>query len=221
MTERDFENFANAMAGLGEMYNRAVSAQLIAMYFESLKKYDYRAVSAAMQRHYSDPEKGAFFPKPGDIVLWIDGGMEDRSQIAWSKVDRAVRVVGPYESVVFDDPIIHAVIEQMGGWPKVCSQPTDQDMKFLGHQFTKLYRANRSTKEFPSRLVGITEADCNLRGSRPPAAVLIGNPEQAGLVIEHGGESNRLAISRNHSAANHSQIENLITQQPRKISEVA
>jgi hypothetical protein len=29
--------------------------------------------------------------------------------------------VGAYQSVVFDDPLIHLVLEDLGGWIKICS----------------------------------------------------------------------------------------------------
>ena len=219
MIEQDFEQFTTAIQGLGEMYNRQTSSQLIAMYWQALKQYDYNTVSQAVQRHYSDPEKGAFFPKPGDIILWIDGGMEDRSQLAWAKVERAVRVVGPYQSVAFDDAVIHAVIEQMGGWPKLCSHPDSRELKFAGIQFTKLYRANRNTKDFPAKLSGIADSENQLRGSKASAPVLIGDSNQAKQVLANGSENARIGVTR----TDHTQIEEILNQAPvgRLINEVA
>ena len=210
MIEQDFEQFTTAIRGLGEMYNRQASSQLIAMYWQSLKQYDYNTVSKAVQRHYSDPEKSPFFPKPGDIILWIDGGMEDRSQLAWAKVERAVRVVGPYQSVVFDDAVIHAVIEQMGGWPKLCNQPDNRELKFAGIAFTKLYRANRNTKDFPAKLCGIADSENQLRGSKASAPVLIGNSSQAQQVLVSGSENARIGVTR----PSHDHIEQLLNQAP-------
>ncbi len=210
MIKSDFENFSGAITGLGEMYNRSVSAQLIAMYWMALKQYEYNTVSKAVQRHYSDPEKGAFFPKPGDIILWIDGGMEDRSQLAWAKVERAIRVVGPYQSIVFDDAVIHAVIEQMGGWPKLCSHPDSRELKFAGIHFTKLYRANRNTEVFPAKLCGIADGENQLRGSKAQPPVLIGNPDQANQVLLAGSNTAQIGVSR----PDHGQIEQLLSRAP-------
>jgi hypothetical protein len=42
--------------------------------------------------------------------------------------------VGAYQDVVFDDPAIHAVIEDCGGWPKVCRTEL-KELSYLQHRF--------------------------------------------------------------------------------------
>jgi len=59
-------------------------------------------------------------PKPADIIRAIKGNSQTQSLQAWSKVEDAIRLVGPYRSVVFDDLAIHGVLQEMGGWVKLC-----------------------------------------------------------------------------------------------------
>jgi len=68
------------------------------------------------RRHLMNPDTGQFLPKPADIVRMLGGRTLDRALMAWAKVDKAVRQIGTYESVVFDDALIHRVLHEMGGW---------------------------------------------------------------------------------------------------------
>jgi hypothetical protein len=52
-------------------------------------------------------------PKPADIVRNLQGTASDRSLIAWGKLLEAMRRVGAYRSVAFDDGAIHAAVEDM------------------------------------------------------------------------------------------------------------
>ncbi|MBW2022943.1 MAG: hypothetical protein JRI51_08820, partial [Deltaproteobacteria bacterium] len=49
---------------------------------------------------------------------------EPRTDLAWAAVIRALRQFGGYNSVVFDDPVITAVIKAgpWGGWTGLCSK---------------------------------------------------------------------------------------------------
>ena len=50
-----------------------------------------------------------------DILRMMQGTSLDSALSAWAKVDKAVRRVGTYETIVFDDEIIHRVIHDMSG----------------------------------------------------------------------------------------------------------
>ncbi len=56
----------------------------------------------------------------------LGGSTQDAALAAWSKVDRAVREVGPYQSVAFDDALIHRVLFEMGGWIPLGSKTEDE-----------------------------------------------------------------------------------------------
>jgi len=105
-----------------------------------------------------DPDVGQFMPKPADFVRYIEGNNETKALIAWGKVMRAIREVGAWESVTFDDAKIHAVILDMGGWIELCRK-TIKELDFMAREFEKRYCAYqyRGDDNYPERLTGKKE----------------------------------------------------------------
>ena len=68
------------------------------------------------------------------LVRQLAGTATDRAMLAWGKAIDAASRVGAYTDVVFDDPAIHAAIEDMGGWPKFCRGDV-KDLSYLQHRF--------------------------------------------------------------------------------------
>ncbi len=133
-------------------------AHLIDIYWQVLKQYELEDVQNAFQSHIQNPDCGQFLPKPADIVRLIEGSGETKALLAWAKVERAVIQIGSYQSVVFDDPLIHAVIEDMGGWVKLCSMKNEQ-MPFYANEFQKRYMGyvNKKPESTPKTFIwGIT-----------------------------------------------------------------
>jgi hypothetical protein len=94
-----------------------------------------RAVSEAMKTC-------RFMPKPVDVRrLSGEAPVEDRAVVAWRAVMDAARRHGQYESVRFDDPIIHAAVRNIGGWERVCLLDADEADRFERRRFCDAYRA--------------------------------------------------------------------------------
>lgn len=189
MLEQDRGNFYALMTGLFEMYSKKASPELLDIYFGALRGYELGDLSRAANLHALDPDAGSFMPKPADFVRHIEGSKSIRAMRAWSAVERAVRMVGQYESVTFDDPIIHAVIEDMGGWVDLCQTATEKDLEFKAREFDKRYQGyalQGGAPEYPSRLVGLIEADYSQRGLPAPKPKLIGNVDRARAVLTGG-----------------------------------
>ncbi len=144
MQQNDLLKFTTLIISIGELYKQNVSDALIEIYWESLRDYDFNAISQAITSHVKNPENGQFMPKPADIIKFIDGKPEDNALLAWSKVDYNRNA---YESIIFDDPVIHAVIRDMGGWVQVCSGDVDA-LPFLKNEFVKRYCGYVSRKKF-------------------------------------------------------------------------
>lgn len=194
MKRDDAPQFKQTIAAIYGLYGKELTSVTLTIWFEALKGYDLQAISAALSRHCVNPDNGQFLPKPADVVRLIDGGSEDAALLAWSKVDRAARSVGPYASVVFDDPIIHFALSHMGGWTELGTRK-EGDWPFVRNQFVTLYRAARGrTFEYPSKLLGIAEAG-NARAGQPmPPPTLIGDPARAQAVLERGSTAPLLQV---------------------------
>ena len=118
--------------------------------------------------------------------------------VAWAKVDRAVRQVGTWQSVVFDDALIHRVLHDMGGWLAL-ERKTEDDWPFVAKEFQNRYRGYRGRSErpdYPPVLVGATQAHNSRVGGGAPAPVLIGDAGQARAVLAGGTTSPLVGFSQ-------------------------
>lgn len=188
MEPRDISKFTTMMAGIGELYGKDISAQLTDIYWRALKHYELQDVQRAFQVHVNNPDKGQFFPKPADVVRFIEGSGETKALQAWAKVEKAMIQVGRYQSVVFDDPLIHAVIEDMGGWIKLCAIK-NEGLPFYANEFQKRYMGFVLKKPnlYPKYLCGASEQENAKNGFESAAPLLIGDAEKAVEVMRSGG----------------------------------
>lgn len=196
MTRNDFRRFATALTAVAELHGRTISEGAMALWWGELQRFDVETVEAALRGTVGDPETGRFMPKPADLIRLIDGTATERSLIAWGKVLEAMRRVGAYRSVIFDDGAIHAAIEDLGGWPKLCRSTADE-LPFVQRRFCDAHRvyATRPDMRYPPHLVGDHEAANALGGhtSQPPA--IVGDPERARLVASLGVAGGKTAIA--------------------------
>ena len=201
MQTHEFEQFRTLLAGVHDFYARDLSEFSLSVWWESMRQYDLAAVTQAMNRHVMNPDNGQFMPKPADVRKMLGGTSADAALRAWAKVDKAVRQVGNYASVAFDDPLIHRVISEMGGWIGL-GQKTEDEWPFVAKHFENLYRGYAMRGEqpdYPPVLVGIAQADSEARGLRFDPPRLVGDQEKAMAVIA-GGDS-RPAIGMSGAGA--------------------
>lgn len=188
MTENDFAQFRKGVAGVYAFYEKDLSDFSLDLWWRAMKRYDLSAIIEGFNRHVINPEQGKWLPKPADIIKMLDGGTQDSALLAWAKVDRAVREVGTYQSVFFDDPLIHKVLSDMGGWIPL-GMKTEEEWPFVAKEFENRYRGYKSRNEKPeyrSHLIGLAEAHNSKEGHKIDKPVIIGNHEQA-LLVYRGG----------------------------------
>jgi len=188
MTDGDFDRFSEGLAGVMDAYGKTLSDFTIRLWFDVLKPYGLEGIASAFRRHVFSPDVGMFPPKPADIVRMMGGTSGDNASRAWAKVDRAVRHVGTYRSVVFDDPLIHRVIAEMGGWTAL-GMKRDDEWPFVAREFENRYRGYAMRQErpdYPPFLPGIIDAENGLRGYAQDPPMLVGNAALARAVMERG-----------------------------------
>lgn len=119
----------------------------------------------------------ANLPTPAEIREFCLGMKDDQIQVrvleAENKIKKALGSVGTYNSVAFDDPIIHLIIRDLGGWVKLGQMNIDDFENFLKWDFPKSYKAyaSRKNSEIPTRFIGVGRDEQNI--------VYIGNKERA------------------------------------------
>lgn len=197
MNVDDESDFRELLTGYYAFKRQNLSRFVVDVWINAMRPYDFAAVKDAFNRHIVDPDKGQYLAQPADVVKIIEGGTADRALVAWSKVDAAVKHIGGYDSVVFDDPAIHSVIADMGGWIQLCAHSDIEEWPFKAIEFQKRYRvfsAGRST-EFPRVLVGRVEADCSMRGLPAPAPRTMGERAKC-IEVWRGGSQDTPAHKR-------------------------
>jgi hypothetical protein len=202
MKTNDIPQFTLMLVRLGELYSKNISELLTDIYWQALKGFELQDVEKALEAHIHNPDCGQYFPKPADVVRFIAGSGETRALSAWAVVEKAIHQVGSYQSIAFDDPLIHIVLEDMGGWIKLCST-TLHELPFRANEFQKRYMGflNKKTERHPSYLVGITETDNAKNRFEISPPLLIGDPEKAEKVIKSGGGTPLLVQAFSRSIA--------------------
>lgn len=189
MKSSDRQRFAALMAQASETYAKPLTEGGLTLWWTLMRDHTIDDVERAMHAHMLDPERGRFLPVPADLVRIIEGSGGDRAALAWTKVREAIRSIGPYRSVVFDDPVIHAVIEDMGGWIRMGDMSTEE-APFRGKEFSDRYKAyamRRQAPQHPPMLCG--EHDLANRVKFPGAVnppVLVGDVQRARAILEGG-----------------------------------
>jgi len=177
MNNSDAEQFAKLMGVLAEVFDdgKEPSAFKVEVYFKTLERFSVEQLSQAVESMVVNRVYPSF-PKPAEIIEAIQGKQEDRATLAWVKVLETVRRVGSYQSVKFDDPAIHSVIEAMGGWIELGNMSVN-DEKWKQKEFEKLYRVIAKRGNHPKYLIGITEHKNSMMGFHKhiPEPILIGD----------------------------------------------
>lgn len=193
--------FAQLITDVLAYYRQDASRFVLDLWWGACQAFDLAQIRQAMQRHATDPEHGRFAPRVADVVRILAGTAADRAALAWGKTLEAMGSVGAYTDVVFDDPAIHAAVQDLGGWPKVCR--TDlKELGYLQHRFCESHRAytGRGSFDYPRCLGGDRSPDSEYAkvGLPPPRMAFIGNAERALLVYEGGSAAGKTAV-RFHS----------------------
>ena len=193
MNPEDFQKFRDGIAGVMDFYGKSLSSFALDIWWNALNAYDLAVITEAFNRHLANPDTGQFVPKPADIIRMLQGSTQDSALRAWATVDKAVHGVGPYSDVVFDDPLVHRIIHDMGGWIVLCSK-LDNEWPFVAKEFENRYRGDKTRDErldYPAKLIGLITAHNEQKGFSIEPPILVGNELKAKNVL-HGG-SDRLA----------------------------
>jgi hypothetical protein len=204
----EHKQFVAVMTVLAEFYDKPFSEGAIALWWSLLKKYPLKRIVEAVEAHCADPEHGRYPPKPADLVGRLDGLAGDLALEAWSKTLKAIRRIGAWDSVLFDDPKIHAVIDDMGGWVKLCSTE-DKQLPFVAKEFCERYKGSKA-ETWPKILQGIAEIENRASGMPVMPPTVIGDKSKALLTYEQGG-AQRIKIEQLESSPDVSKVLRNIT----------
>lgn len=182
MTDKDAKRFAEIMSVLNEVFGdqgKQISDLKMEFYFRALSDLSIEQINDATIL-LANTKTIHTFPTPAEIRQAIEGNPHDKANVAFDKLLNAVRTIGPYRSIAFDDPAIHVFVDSYGGWEEICDR-TVEDWKYMRNEFVRGYsgyamRANSA----PLRLTGIHESNNRLNGydHHSPVA-LVGEQKKA------------------------------------------
>jgi hypothetical protein len=198
MKPSEKSDFAKLITDVLGYYRQDASSFTLSLWWQACQGFDMEQVSKALSGHAMDAERGVYAPKVADVVRVLAGTMTDRAALAWGKVLGAMSAVGAYSDVVFDDPAIHAAIEDLGGWVKVCRGET-AELGYLQHRFCQLHKAYtaQSTFEYQRRLIGERSPDSDFvrHGLALPRPAIVGDRAAAFEVFRAGSTSAKTCIT--------------------------
>lgn len=185
MQNSDRKRFAGIMTAIAEYYKDPISDGVIEMYWQGLRDLEIAAIEQAVWQHTRSPDAGQWRPKVGDIRRMLGGTSADGALVAWSRVDKAVRRIGTYATVVFDDALVHRVIDDMGGWVSL-GRKSEDEWPFVAKEFENRYRgyASRGERpEYPAMLIGIAQGANESLGMPVAPPVMLGDPDRCAEVL--------------------------------------
>ena len=177
----DEVKFKEYMAVLGEIHGKEISTMISDVYWKVLEPFDDEDCVNVFKKIILELK---FFPKPVDFLVRLQGDQSEMAMEAWLKVVEAIRRYGNYQSVSFDDRVIHSCIEAMGGWPKLC-EVLEDDLKWREKEFLRLYPIMKRRGKHPAYLIGLHETENANSGFEVEAEVAkIGFNKKLKLVSE-------------------------------------
>ena len=175
MDERDRPSFENLLLALGATFRVEITAPLRVGYWLGLRDLPIDAVQEAVAKAMTGSR---FMPVPRELRdLAGVASSEQKAIMAWAAVKGAIREVGSYRSVSFDDPTTNAAVRSLGGWPRVCGTDSEELDKWTAKEFQRLYRELAPLhlhQDLTRYLPGLFEMGGGETLKEPPARVAIG-----------------------------------------------
>ena len=171
--------FSALMATIGEVFDKQITEAVLDIYYDIFKDYSIEQLKNAFNRVIRNHQYNTL-PKPADILEYLEGTRDDKALIAWLQAKEAVSKGGYYASIIFKDPIIAHVLNELGGWQQFCCAPI-AELPFIEKRFMEMYRvfAKREVKD-NIKLIGFMELHNGETGyqEKIPEPIKIGFTEE-------------------------------------------
>lgn len=116
-------------------------ADVLRMWMQALKGLTPEQIRIAVERFNAECKE---FPTIARLRSYAPGGAalddEQRAEVAWSTVLKAIRSIGAYDDVDFADRLVTVAIRGLGGWVVLCNSATDE-LVWKKKEFVSLYVA--------------------------------------------------------------------------------
>jgi len=143
---------------VGDMTKEKANIYCLALSNLTAEQLDNAFISMVRNRVYKN------FPQVAEIIQYAthttESELDDRIVLAKQMLKNTIIRYGSYGSVEFTDKGIHAVIDALDGWQKMCSMSSDELEKFLTFEFAKIYKAyTRHNYPVTQYYIGVHDAE--------------------------------------------------------------
>ena len=190
MNSQDLPRFASSLTAMAVLFDKSITPQVTEIYFRALANFTIDEVEAGISKACHTLK---FFPRPVELTEAVAGGsanIDDKAITEACRVLEAIKAVGTYCSVVFDDPVTQAVIvQQFGGWSRFSELREDEEKWFI-KDFSNGYKAfARMGVKHYGAMPGIAASQNALTGRQwNEDPVLIGDKQKALAVRAQGAQ---------------------------------
>ena len=141
----------------GDMSKEKINIYYLALSNLTVDQLNSAFISMVRNRVYKN------FPQVAEIIQYAthttESELDDRIVLAKQMLKNTIVRYGSYGSVEFKDKGIHAVIDALDGWQKMCSMSSDELEKFLTFEFPKIYKAyTRNNYPVTQYYIGVHDA---------------------------------------------------------------
>jgi hypothetical protein len=157
--------FAEVMGGIQTLYKENMDEFTLRLYKNIFdKNFDDATLQEATIK-LIESRVYPTLPKPAEFIEVMKPrkiDIEAEALIEAAKLKKAIMDVGKYESVAFDNYLIHKIIKTtFGSWVKICNINKEELEKFIKWDFPKLYKIYSDYKmleDIPIYLTGVAES---------------------------------------------------------------
>ncbi len=200
MNDRDKLTFIKLWTAAWANYGQKIDPLGAGLAFSVLssKGFTFDQIKAGIALYCTNP-RNSYGPSASALIAELEGDPENAAMLVWPEVERLIHG-GVHNRVIFDDPIIHQVIQDMGGFKTLGMIPTI-DMKWTKKEFIAQYVSIKQSgrSNFPASLrlaISLTR--------HPDFQIMyIGDKEKCLMIEQQGEVDGQLALA--------SEIRGLIT----------
>ena len=168
MKESEKEELIEQISGLFVYYGVEISPVVLKIYITALLDYSLTEIKKAVNYFVKNSDK---MPKVSDFINYISGGLslDDRAEIAWSLVLKAIEKYGYDKSFTFKDKAIRKALEIIGY--NNIRECLESEINWKKADFIKVYKTyaklDPNSYPAPDYIAGFIELSNN--GSPSPA----------------------------------------------------
>ena len=168
MKESEKEEIIEQISGLFVYYGVEISPVVLKIYITALLDYSLTEIKKAVNYFIKNSDK---MPKVSDFINYISGGLslDDRAEIAWSLVLKAIEKYGYDKSFTFKDKAIRKALEIIGY--NNIRECLESEINWKKADFIKVYKTyaklDPNSYPAPDYIAGFIELSNN--GSPSPA----------------------------------------------------